>query len=150
MKAEKKRLKRDLGPVRLDVLSLRPSQSFRLASEFVQQFRLPGRRTFVFARTDDYDGLGARRWDPPIRRVADDFDKLRHRTYTVDRAATHADVERLGRVFDGILPADLQPDLSSLRFQDVQFSMTPGGIRLDGVAARPVGRGGAGADDGPG
>ena len=43
--------------------------------------------------------------------------------------------QRLLAVFDGVLPADLQPDLSSLRFQEVQFSLSPGGIRLDGVAA---------------
>ena len=43
--------------------------------------------------------------------------------------------QRLLAVFGGILPQDMQLDLGSLRFQDVRFSMSPQGVRLDGVAA---------------
>jgi hypothetical protein len=43
--------------------------------------------------------------------------------------------QRLLAVFERIVPEDMQADLESLRFQEVQFSMSPGGIRLDGVAA---------------
>jgi hypothetical protein len=43
--------------------------------------------------------------------------------------------QRLLAVFERIMPEDMQADLDSLRFQDVQFSLSPGGIRLDGVAS---------------
>jgi len=47
--------------------------------------------------------LGAMRWDAPLADLDRDFEKLHPRTYSVDRAATRAEKERLERVFDGIL-----------------------------------------------
>ena len=41
-------------------------------------------------------------------------------------------------VFERIVPEDMRADLESLRFQGVQFSVSPGGIRLDGVGFRQV------------
>jgi hypothetical protein len=57
----------------------------------------------------DRDGhMGARRWDAPIRDLDKDFDKLHPRTYSVDRDATEAGIEKLESVFKGILPAKMQ------------------------------------------
>ncbi len=51
----------------------------------------------------DATHMGARRWDPPIQDLDKDFDKLRPRTFTVDRAGTMAAKARLEAVFEGIL-----------------------------------------------
>jgi len=56
----------------------------------------------------DYGHLGARRWDPPIRNLDEDLEKLHPRTYSVDREATFAEKERLEKVFDGILPVRIR------------------------------------------
>ena len=52
--------------------------------------------------------LAARSWDPPIKDIDADFDKLHRRTYAVDREATMAQLERLEEVFDGILPVTIR------------------------------------------
>jgi len=52
--------------------------------------------------------LGARRWDPPIRDLATDFDKLRPRTATVDREGTFAWKAHLESLFAGILPVRIR------------------------------------------
>jgi len=55
--------------------------------------------------TSDADvTLGARNWEPPIKDIDADFDKLHGRTYSVDRDATAAEAQRLAEVFKGILP----------------------------------------------
>ncbi len=51
---------------------------------------------------DNAGRLGARRWDPPIREPGD-LARLRPRTFGVDRAATEAELEKMNRVFAGIL-----------------------------------------------
>ena len=46
---------------------------------------------------------GAVAWDAPIKDLDNDFDKLRPRTFGVDREATAAQVAGMEEVFDGIL-----------------------------------------------
>lgn len=48
--------------------------------------------------------MGSRRWDPPIRDLKQDFDKLKHRRFSVDRDATFAEMELMESVFRDILP----------------------------------------------
>ncbi len=57
---------------------------------------------------DNAGHLGARRWDPPLRDLDADFAKLHPRTYTVDRAGSLAEKERLESVFGAILPVTLR------------------------------------------
>lgn len=57
---------------------------------------------------DTGDRLGARNWDPPLSNLTTDFDKLRHRTFSVDRKATLARKAELEAIFDGILEVRLR------------------------------------------
>lgn len=52
--------------------------------------------------------MGARTWDPPIRDLDADFDKLRPRTFTVDREATLAQKAALEDLFGDILPVRIR------------------------------------------
>ena len=52
--------------------------------------------------------LAARNWEPPIKDIDADFGKLHPRTYSVDRDATAAEVQRLTEVFKGILPVRIR------------------------------------------
>jgi hypothetical protein len=52
--------------------------------------------------------LGARRWDPPIGDLSRDFGKLRQREFSVDRAGTLEERERLEAVFKSLLPARIR------------------------------------------
>ncbi len=52
----------------------------------------------------DESHMGSRSWDPPVKDLDNDFNKLHPRTCSVDRAATLAAKERLESVFAGILP----------------------------------------------
>ena len=56
----------------------------------------------------DYDGMGAKRWDPPITDLDRDFDTLSPRRPTVDRPASLEAKARLEEVFGGILPVRLR------------------------------------------
>ncbi|MBI5092574.1 MAG: hypothetical protein HZB26_09045 [Candidatus Hydrogenedentes bacterium] len=47
--------------------------------------------------------IASRSWDPPLQDLDRDFDKLRPRTYSVDRERTHAWKAHLQHVFEGIL-----------------------------------------------
>lgn len=50
------------------------------------------------------DGLrGSYHWDPPIKTLAGDLDKLRPRTYSVDREKTLARQDMLSEIFDGAI-----------------------------------------------
>ena len=51
----------------------------------------------------DAEHMGSRSWDPPIRDLDEDFDKLRPRTYSVDRDATLLERQLMEDVFAGIL-----------------------------------------------
>jgi len=62
----------------------------------------------VVHRPETDGTLGARRWDAPIEDLDKDFDKLHPRSPSVDREATYAQVERLERVFAGILPVRIR------------------------------------------
>jgi hypothetical protein len=62
----------------------------------------------VMHSADNYAGMGARRWDPPIKDLDADFGKLRPRTYAVDREATLAEKARLEAVFGDILPVRIR------------------------------------------
>ncbi len=47
--------------------------------------------------------LSSYRWEPPIKDICRDIEKLHHRTFSVNREATLAWKEHLEQVFDGIL-----------------------------------------------
>ncbi len=56
-----------------------------------------------------FDGpLGARRWDAPIADLEADLHRLQPRTFSVDRQATHAEVERLEGVFGDLLAIEIR------------------------------------------
>lgn len=57
---------------------------------------------------DTGDRLGARSWDPPLTNLTTDFEKLRHRSFTVDRDATGARKAELESIFEGILQVRLR------------------------------------------
>jgi len=57
----------------------------------------------VYERGDSGTELSSYRWDPPIKDLHKDFDKLHPRTYSVNREATLAWKSHLEEVFDGIL-----------------------------------------------
>jgi hypothetical protein len=56
----------------------------------------------------DAEHMGSRSWDPPIKDLDGDFDKLRPRTFCVDRDATMAKRQRMEDVFAGILPVRIR------------------------------------------
>ena len=51
------------------------------------------------------DHRGSYHWDPPIKDLPTDFGRLHHRTFSVDRPATFARMQRVNEVFGDILPA---------------------------------------------
>lgn len=51
--------------------------------------------------------LGARTWDAALQNLDDDLHRLHPRSFSVDRAATAAEVEKLEQVFQGICPVRL-------------------------------------------
>lgn len=57
-------------------------------------------------RTDRVEG--SYRWEPPIQNIARDFEKLRPRTFSVDRGATLARKAHLEDVFDSVLPVRIR------------------------------------------
>lgn len=57
---------------------------------------------------DNYGRMASRKWDPPVLDLDRDFDKLRPRTYSVDREVTLARKERLEGVFGDILPVRIR------------------------------------------
>ena len=56
----------------------------------------------------DATHMGSRSWDPPIRDLDSDFDKLRPRTFSVNRTATLAEKAKLEALFDGIMPVRIR------------------------------------------
>lgn len=56
----------------------------------------------------DAEHMGSRSWDPPIKDLDADFDKLRPRTFCVDREGTMAERQLMEEVFAGILPVRLR------------------------------------------
>jgi len=59
-------------------------------------------------RPDTAGALGARRWDPALRNLQEDFAKLRPRTYSVDREGTLRKKAFLEEVFSGVLPVAIR------------------------------------------
>ena len=57
---------------------------------------------------DNSGQLGARRWEHPLQDLQQDFDKLRPRTFSVDREGTLAWKQVLADVFADILPVRLR------------------------------------------
>jgi len=57
---------------------------------------------------DNFAGMGARNWEPALRDLDADFDKLRPRTFAVDREATAREKARLEAVFGDILPTRIR------------------------------------------
>lgn len=62
----------------------------------------------IVHHAQDYDGMGARNWEPPIRDLDADFVKLRPRTFAVDRDATLAAKAKLEAVLGEILPVQIR------------------------------------------
>ena len=52
--------------------------------------------------------VASRNWDPPIKDLDRDLDKLQHRSLSVDREASLTNKARLEEVFDGILPVRMR------------------------------------------
>jgi hypothetical protein len=59
-------------------------------------------------RADNDGRLGAKRWDPPIKNLDGDLDKLRPQTFRLDREGTLASQARLEAVFEGILDVPIR------------------------------------------
>jgi hypothetical protein len=59
-------------------------------------------------RPDNAGRLGARRWDPPIKDLDKDLDRMHPRTYSVDRQGTLATQAAMESVFGSILPVRIQ------------------------------------------
>ena len=59
-------------------------------------------------RAEDADGMGAYRWDPPLKRFPDDLDLLTPRTFTHDAATTYAWRDHLADVLDGLLTVEIR------------------------------------------
>jgi len=58
--------------------------------------------------SDNAGILGARRWDPALKDIERDFDKLQHRTFKLDREGTFAARERMEKLFGDVLPVRLR------------------------------------------
>jgi len=56
----------------------------------------------------NYTGMGARNWEPALKDLDADFDKLHPRTFNVDREATFAEKAKLEAVFGDILPVRIR------------------------------------------
>lgn len=56
----------------------------------------------------DYEGMGARTWDAPIKDLDRDFAKLHPRTYSVDREATMKSKAYYEAVFEDALPVRIR------------------------------------------
>lgn len=52
--------------------------------------------------------ISSRQWDPPIKNIEADFEKLRPRTPAVDRDGTKAHGDALREIFDGLLRVELR------------------------------------------
>ena len=61
-----------------------------------------------FEHGDSGTELSSYRWEPPIKDIKRDFDKLSPRTYSVNREATFAWKEHLEEVFKDILPVRIR------------------------------------------
>ncbi|MEI6147843.1 MAG: hypothetical protein WCS01_02005 [bacterium] len=59
-------------------------------------------------RADDYQGMGSRSWDPPIKDLERDFAKLHPRSCAVNRESTLAYKARMEAIFGTILPVTLR------------------------------------------
>lgn len=59
-------------------------------------------------RADNDGHLGARNWDAPLKDLQTDFDKLRPRTFAVDREATYRRKDELEQIFGDILPVRIR------------------------------------------
>lgn len=51
----------------------------------------------------DEQGHGSWKAEPPLKNLEDDFEKLRHRTFSVDRDATQRQLEELQELFAGVV-----------------------------------------------
>ena len=78
-------------------------------------------------RAESEDGqLGARNWDPPLKNLQEDFGKLKPRTFTVNREATHAWKAHLEKVVgddEAAIRADLRRTLDVTRGCPVEIVM---------------------------
>ena len=54
------------------------------------------------------DTMTSRSWDAPIKNIKEEFHKLRHRAFSVDREKTSRQKGQLEETFDGILPVRMR------------------------------------------
>lgn len=55
-----------------------------------------------------HGNVASRRWDPPIKDLGRDLERLRPRRFSVDREATLTEKARLENIFDGVLPVRIR------------------------------------------
>lgn len=73
-------------------------------------------------------GKGAYNWDPPIQDLDADFEKLRHRSFTVDRQATLEHKGRIEAILGDLLPVRIRGGVATW-----SYGMTNHAIRLVGL-----------------
>ena len=59
-------------------------------------------------RADNHGQLGSYAWDPPVKDLQTDLDRLHPRTFSVDREGTFAWQQFMDEVFGGILPTRIR------------------------------------------
>ncbi len=57
---------------------------------------------------ENYGGMAGKSWDPPLKNLDKDLDKLHPFTYSVDRETTMAEKQYLDKVFGDILPVRIR------------------------------------------
>jgi hypothetical protein len=62
----------------------------------------------VSHQAENFDGMGARSWEPAIKDLDADFGKLHPRTFTVDREATLTEKARLEAAVGDLLPVQIR------------------------------------------
>jgi hypothetical protein len=80
--------------------------------------------------TENRGRMTSKKWDPPIKDLDKDFDKLTPRTFTVDREATLDRVALLEKVFGDILPVRIRGMFGSLEWS---LGMTERVMKLHGL-----------------
>lgn len=59
-------------------------------------------------RADNEGRLGARRWDPPLKDLDRDFDRLKKQTFSVDREGSLAAKARMEAIFQDVLRVEMR------------------------------------------
>jgi len=80
--------------------------------------------------TDSHDKLTSKTWDPPIVDLDKDLDKLKSRTYTVNRDTTLSIKEAMDELFDGIIKVRIRGMFGGLPWT---MGMTENAMKLHGL-----------------